>query len=391
VPPSTPVENGCTFSTVADGTREGVVSISESRKSKLGTPPIGSKNRRTQRRAVKAAMLYDHWFRVNASGLPRRRFLHLAGSAAALPAVSRSASAQTYPTRPVRLIVPFPAGGGVDAVARLMGQWLSDRLQQPFIIENRPGASTNLATEAVVRAPADGHTLGFIGTSGAINATLFRRLNFNLVRDIAPIAGLVRFFNVMEVSPSFPAKTVPEFIAYAKANPGKVTVATPGRGTTQHLSAELFQLMTGVTLVHVPYRGSAPALTDLIGGQVQVTFDAVPSSIEQIRTGKLRALAVTSATRLDVLADVPALSEFAPGFEASAWQGLGAPKSTPVELIERLNREINAGLTEPVIRTRLGDLGATPLALSPSAFGKLIADETEKWAKVIKSAGIKPE
>jgi tripartite-type tricarboxylate transporter receptor subunit TctC len=272
-----------------------------------------------------------------------------------------------------------------------MGQWLSDRLQQPFIIENRPGASTNLATDALVRAPADGHTLGMIGTSGAINATLFERLSFNLARDIVPIAGLIQFFNVMEVNPSFPATNVPEFIAYAKANPGKITVASPGRGTTQHLSAELFQMMTGTSLVHVPYRGSAPALTDLIGGQVQVTFDALPSSIEQIRAGRLRALAVTSAVRLDALPDVPALSEFAAGFKASAWQGLGAPRNTPIAVIERLNREVNAALAEPVIRAQLADLGATPLAMSPTAFAKLIADETDKWAKVIRSAGIKPE
>jgi tripartite-type tricarboxylate transporter receptor subunit TctC len=324
--------------------------------------------------------------------LLRRQILQLAGIAISGPALSsRTVGAQFYPARPVRVIVPFPAGGGVDAVARLMGQRLSERLGQPFIVENRPGASSNIATESVVRAPADGYTLVLVGTAGAINATLYRKLNYNLIHDIAPIAGLIQFSNVMEVNPSFPAKTVPEFIAYAKANPGRVSVASPGIGTTQHLSSELFKMMTGVTMVHVPYRGSASAITDLIGGQVQLTFDAVPSSIEQIKAGKLRALAVTSATRLEALPNVPTVSEFVPGFEANAWQGLGAPKDTPLEIIDALNKEIDACLADPKIKKLLGDLGATPLSLSAAAFGKLISDETEKWGKVIRAANIKGE
>jgi tripartite-type tricarboxylate transporter receptor subunit TctC len=274
--------------------------------------------------------------------LLRRQILQLAGVAVAVPALSsRTIGAQLYPARPVHVIVPFPAGGGVDAVARLMGQWLSERLGQPFIIENRPGASSNIATESVVRAPADGYTLVLVGTAGAINATLYGKLNYNLIHDIAPIAGLIQFSNVMEVNPSFPAKTVPEFVAYAKANPGRVSVASPGIGTTQHLSSELFKMMTGVTMVHVPYRGSASAITDLIGGQVQLTFDAVPSSIEQIKAGKLRALAITSAIRLEALPNVPTVSEFVSGFEANAWQGLGAPKDTPLEIIDVLGLRPN--------------------------------------------------
>ena len=321
----------------------------------------------------------------------RRQFLHLAAGAAALPAVSRIARAQTYPTRPVRIIVGFPPGGAADIAARLMGQWLSERLGQPFVIENRPGAGSNIATEAVVRAPADGYTLLLVSTSNAINATLYDKLNFNFIRDIAPVAGIIRVPHVMEVNPSVPAKTVPEFIAYAKANPGKINMASAGIGAAPHVSGELFKMMTGVDMVHVPYRGAAPALTDLLGGQVQVMFDTMPSSIEYIRAGKLRALAVTTATRSEALPDIPTVGDFVPGYEASAWYGVGAPKNTPAEIVDKLNKEINAGLADPKMKARLADLGGTVLAGSPADFGKLIADETEKWAKVVKFAGIKPE
>ena len=279
--------------------------------------------------------------------LPRRQFLHLAAGAAALPAVSRIAWAQAYPTRPVRIIVGFAAGGAADIIARLIGQWLSERLGQPFVIENRPGAGSNIATEAVVRAPPDGYTLLLVGTANAINATLYDKLNFNFIRDIAPVAGIIRVPNVMVVNPSVPAKTVPEFIAYAKANPGKINMASGGIGTAAHVSGELFKMMAGVDMVHVPYRGAAPALTDLLGGQVQVMFASMPSSIEHIRAGKLRALAVTTATRSEALPDIPTVGEFVPGYEASAWYGVGAPKDTPAEIVDKLNKEINAASPIP--------------------------------------------
>jgi tripartite-type tricarboxylate transporter receptor subunit TctC len=323
--------------------------------------------------------------------LVRRNFLRFAGATAIAPAFSRIACAQGYPTRPVRLIVGFPPGGGTDITARFIGQWLSERLGQPVVIENRPGAGSNIGTEAVVRAAADGYTLLLVSTAHAINATLYDRLNYNFLRDIAPVAGIIRVPNVMEVHPSVPAKTVPEFIAYARANPGNINVASGGNGTSQHLSAELFKMMTGVNLVHVPYRGAAPALTDLIGGQVQVMFENMLSSIEYIKAGKLRALAVTTAARSAALPDLPAVGDFVPGYESSAWYGVGAPKNTPAEIVEKLNKEITAALAEPKMNGRLADLGGTVLAGSPSDFGKLITDESEKWAKVVKFSGAKAE
>jgi tripartite-type tricarboxylate transporter receptor subunit TctC len=323
--------------------------------------------------------------------LARRRFLYLATAAAALPSVSRMATAQTYPTRPVRLIIGYPPGGSADITARLLGQWLSERLGQPFVIESRPGASTNIATEAVVRAPPDGYTLLLVAPANAINATLYEKLNFNFISDIVPVAGIIRFPNVMVVNPLVPAKTVPEFIAYAKANPGKLNMASSGNGSTIHVSGELFKMMTGVNMVHVPYRGGAPALTDMISGQVQVMFDNVPTSIEFIRAGKLRALAVTTATRSEVLPDLPTVADFVPGYEASAWYGVGVPKGTPEDIIDKLNKEINAILAEPKAKARLADLGASLLAGSPADFGKLVADETEKWGKVVKFSGAKPD
>jgi tripartite-type tricarboxylate transporter receptor subunit TctC len=321
----------------------------------------------------------------------RRRFLHLAAGAAALPAVSRIAKAQAYPTRPVRIIVTFLAGGTNDIVARLIGQWLSERLGQPFVIENRAGAGGNIGTEAVVRAQADGYTLLLVGAPNAISATLYDKLNFNFIRDIAPVAGVVDAPAVVVVNPSFPAKTILEFIAYAKANPGKINMASSGNGSTTHLSGELFRMMTGVNMQHVPYRGAPPALTDLIAGQVQVFFGNMPSSIEYIRAGKLRALAVTTATRSEALPDIPTVSDFVPGYESSAWLGFGAPRSTPVEIIDKLNKEVNAGLADPTLKARLADVGGAVLAGSPAEFGKRIVQETEKWAKVIKFAGIKPD
>jgi len=301
------------------------------------------------------------------------------------------ATAQTYPTRPVRLIIGYPPGGSADITARLLGQWLSERLSQPFVIESRPGASTNIATEAVVRAPPDGYTLLLVAPANAINATLYEKLNFNLISDIAPVAGIIRFPNVMVVNPLVPAKTVPEFIAYAKANPGRLNMASSGNGSTIHVSGELFKMMTGVNMVHVPYRGGAPALTDMISGQVQVMFDNVPTSIEFIRAGKLRALAVTTATRSEVLPDLPTVADFVPGYEASAWYGVGVPKGTPDDIIDKLNKEINAILAEPKAKARLADLGASLLAGSPADFGRLVADETEKWGKVVKFSGAKPD
>jgi tripartite-type tricarboxylate transporter receptor subunit TctC len=323
--------------------------------------------------------------------LHRRRFLRLVGGAAALPAASRAAFAQTYPARPVRIIVGYAPAGATDILARLIGQWLSERLGQQFVIENRPGAANNIATEGVAHSPADGYTLMLVNPANAINATLYDRLNFNFLRDIVPVAGLIRVPNVMEVNPSVPAKTVPEFIAYAKANPGKVNFASGGAGTSVHMSGELFKMMTGVNMVHVPYRGAAPAVADLIAGQVQVVFDNMPGSIEYIRAGKLRALAVTTALRSEALPDVPTVAAYVPGFEASAWFGIGAPKGTPTDIIGRLNAEINAGLADPKLRARLVDLGGMLIGGPPAQFGKLVVDETEKWAKVVKFAGVKGE
>ena len=319
--------------------------------------------------------------------LPRRQFLHLAAGAAALTAVSRFAWAQTYPSRPVRIIVATAAGGGPDIVARLMGQWLSERLGQPFLIENRPGAGGNIGIEAVVNAPADGYTLLTVATVGAINATLYDKLNFNFIRDIAPVAGIVRVSNVMLVHPSVPTKTVPEFIAYAKANPGKLNMASTGNGSAPHVYGELFKAMAGVDMVHVPYRGNP--FPDLLSGQVQVFFISIPPALELIRTGKLRALAVTTAERQGVLPDIPTVGEFLPSYEAFAWQGIGAPRNTPVEIVDRLNKEINAGLADPKMKAQLVNSGGSVLSLSPSGFGKLIAEETEKWGKVIRAANIK--
>jgi tripartite-type tricarboxylate transporter receptor subunit TctC len=323
--------------------------------------------------------------------LPRRKFLHLAAGAAVLPAVPRVAKAQAYPTRPVRLIVPAPAGGGYDLTARLISQVLSERLGAPFIVDNRPGGGGNIGTEAVVRASPDGYTLLLVAAANAINATLYDKLNFNFIRDIAPVATIAGAPNVMVVHPSVSARTVPEFIAHAKANAGKLNMASAGNGTTPHLAGELFKMLTGVDMVHVPYRGGGPALPDLLGGQVQVYFGPMPPSIEHIRSGKLRALGVTSARRSQALPDIPSVSDFVPGYEASQWYGIGVPKNTPSEIIDKLNKEINAGLADPKIKARLADLGGTVLPGTPADFGKLIADETEKWGKVIKSAGIKAE
>jgi tripartite-type tricarboxylate transporter receptor subunit TctC len=322
--------------------------------------------------------------------LLRRQFLHLAAGAAALPAFSRIAGAQTYPARPVHVIVGYPPGSGPDIEGRLIGQWLSERLGQPFIVENRPGASSNIAAEMVVRAPADGYTLLLVASANASNATLYENLSFNFIRDIAPVASIMRAPFVMQVNPSFPAKSVPEFIAYAKANPGKINMASSGNGTLPHVSGELFKMMTGIDMVHVPYRGGAPALLDLLSGQVQVGFSVITESIEYIKAGKLRALAVTTAARSDVLPDVPTISEFVPGYEASAWVGIGAPRNTPTEIIEKLNADINAGLADPKLKARFADLGATVFIGSPADFGRYIVGETEKWAKVVKFAGIKP-
>jgi tripartite-type tricarboxylate transporter receptor subunit TctC len=323
--------------------------------------------------------------------LPRRQFLHLAVGAAALPAVSRIASAQTYPSRPVRLLVGFAAGGVADIIARLMAQRLSERLGQQFVVENRAGAGSNIAAEALVRSPPDGYTLLQITVSNAINTTLYDKLAFDLTRDIVPIASIMRSPGVLEVNPSFPAKTVPEFIAYAKANPGKINVASAGPGSAPHLYAELFKIMAGVDLVQVHYRGSGPALPDLIGGQVHAMFDPLVSSIGHIRAGKLRPLAVTTATRLEVLPDIPTVGEFVPGYEASGWQGIGAPRNTSPEIIERLHQGVNAALADPNFKARLADLGAIVLAGSPADFKKHIAEEIEKWGKVIRAANIKPE
>jgi len=323
--------------------------------------------------------------------LPRREFLYLAAGAAALPAVSRIALAQAYPARPVRVVAPFAAGGAADILARLIGQWLSERLGQPFVIENRPGAGGNVGTEVVVRASPDGYMLLLIGSFNTINTTLYDKLNFNFIRDIAPVAAIIRQPLVMAVHPSVPAKTVPEFIAHAKANPGKINMASGGTGSTPHVAGELFQMMTGVRMIHVPYRGAGLALVDLLAGQVQVYFVQTAASIKYIRTGQLRPLAVATATRSEALPDIPTVDEFVPGYEASAWQGIGAPKNTPAEIIDRLNKEINAGLADPKLKTRLADFGGVPMPMKPADFGKFITDETEKWAKVIRTANIKPE
>jgi tripartite-type tricarboxylate transporter receptor subunit TctC len=323
--------------------------------------------------------------------LSRRRWLRLAAGAVALPALSLFARAQAYPTRPVRIIVGLPAGGGADITARLMGQWLSERLRQQFLIENRPGAGTNVGTEAVVRAAPDGYTLLLVLPPNAINATLYEKLNFDFIRDIVPVAGIMRTPLVMEVNPSFPAKTVAEFVAYAKANPGKINMASAGIGTSGHVAGELFKMMTGIKTFHVPYRGGAPAITDLLGGQVQVLFDPVASSTEHIRTGKLRALAVTSTTRLEVFPDIPTVGDAVPGYEASAFFGVGAPRGTPSEIVDTLNKQVNAALADPKMKARLAELGGLMLSGPPADFGNLIAAETEKWAKVVKFAGIKAE
>ena len=323
--------------------------------------------------------------------LPRRNFLQLAAGAAALPAVSRIARAQTYPTRPVRLIVGYAAGGPNDTVARLMGQWLSEHLGQPFVIENRPGAAANIGTEAVVRAPADGYTILLAGATNAINSALYDKLTFNFIRDIAPVATISHLIFVMVVHPSIPAKTVPEFIAYSKANPGRINMASSGTGSPSHVFGELFKMMTGVDTTHVPYRGAAPVITDLLTGRVQVYFAPAPGSIEYIKSGKLRALGVTTATRWEALPDVPAIGEFVSGYEASSWYGIGAPRATPTEIIETLNKKINAALADPTMKRRLAELGCNVFTGSPADFGKLIADETEKWGKIIRTANIKPE
>ena len=323
--------------------------------------------------------------------LPRRQFLHLAIGAAALPAVSRIAWAQNYPTRAVHVIVPFAPAGGSDITARLIGQWLSERLGQPFVIENRPAGGGNIGTEAVVRASPDGYTLLMAGAYNAINATLYDKLNFNFIRDIAPVATISRNTYVMVVHPSMPAKTVPEFIAYAKAHPRKVNMASAGIGSPPHVSGELFKMMTGADMVHVPYRSGGPALTDLLGGQVQVYFATTVASIGYIRAGRLRALAVTTTRRSEALPDIPTVAEFVPGYEASSWYGVGAPKATPAEIVEKLNKEINAALADPKLKAKLADLGGDVLVLSTSDFGKLIADETEKWGNVIRALNIKAE
>jgi tripartite-type tricarboxylate transporter receptor subunit TctC len=323
--------------------------------------------------------------------LPRRRFLHLAAGAAALPTLPRIARAQTYPSRPVRLIVGLPAGSGVDIIARLMGQWLSERLSQPFVIENRLGAATNLATDVVVRAPPDGYTLLLANLINAVNASLFDNLSFNFIRDIAPVSSISHGPFILVVNPSLPANTVSEFIAYAKANPSKINFASSGTASTSHIAGELFKMMAGIDMLHVPYRGEPPAITDLLGGRVQICFGTLPGSIEYVRAGKLRALAVTTSARSEALPDVPTVGESLSGYEVRVWNGIGAPKSTPAEVVDKLNREINAGLTDPKMKVRLADLGATAFVGSPAEFGKFIAGETEKWAKVVKSAGIKPE
>lgn len=321
--------------------------------------------------------------------LHRRKFLQVATGIAALPAFSRIAHAEVYPSRPVRILVGYTPGGSADITARLIGQWLSEKLGQQFVIENRPGGGTNIATEAVVRADPDGYTLLLVPPAAAINATLYSKLSFDFIKDIEPVAGLNRFPNVVVVNPSLPIKTIPELIAYAKENPGKLNMASSGNGSTIHMSGELFKMLTGINMVHVAYRGSAPALTDMIGGQVQVMFDNIPTSLEHVRSGKLRGLAVTSLTRSEVLPDLPLVADYLPGYEASAWYGIGAPKNTPPEIVDKLNKEINSVLADPKLKSRFRELGAMELSGSPADFKKLIGDETDKWAKVVKFAGAK--
>jgi len=323
--------------------------------------------------------------------LPRRTFLHLAAGAAVLPALSRRAKSEAYPTRPVRIVVGFPAGGATDITARLMAQWLTERLGQQFVVENRAGAAGMIAAEAVVKASPDGYTLLQVGTPNAINATLYTNPGFNFVRDIVPVASITRVAYVVVVHPSVPAKTIPELIGYARANPRKINMASAGNGTPQHVVGELFKMMAGVDMVHVPYRGGAPATTDLLGGQVQIIFSPLPESIEHVKAGKLRPLAVTTTTRLEVLPDIPTVADFLPGYEATGWQGLGAPRNTPAEIIDRLNKEIGLGLADPKINARIAELGGSVLASSPAEFGQRISQDVEKWAKVIKFAGIKSE
>jgi tripartite-type tricarboxylate transporter receptor subunit TctC len=322
---------------------------------------------------------------------PRRRFLQFALAAAAAPALPRRAWALDYPTRPVRVIVPVAAGGGADIVARLISQWLSERLGAQFIVENRPGGGTNIGSEAVARSAGDGYTLLLLNLTHAINVTLFEKLNYNLARDIAPVAGIISVSNVVEIHPSVPAKTMPEFIAYAKANPGKINMGSAGNGSSSHMAGELFKMLAGVNLIHVPYRGQGPAMTDLLGGQLQVIFATTPGTTEYVRTGRLRALAVTTAARADALPEVPVLADFVPGYEASQWYGLGAPKSTPTEIVDRLNHEVNAAFADAKMKARLADLGGTLLPGSPADFTKLIGEEIEKWGKVVKFAGLKPD
>jgi tripartite-type tricarboxylate transporter receptor subunit TctC len=317
--------------------------------------------------------------------------LHLAAGVAALPFAPQIASAQAYPTRPVRIIVTVAAGGGADITARLIGQWLSERLGQSFVVENRSGGAGNIGTEAVVRASPDGYTLLAIAIANAVNATLYDKLSYNFIRDIAPVSGTIRVSNVAYVHPSVPVKTIPELIAYAKTNPGKINMASAGNGTSSHMAGELFKMMTGVDMVHVPYRGQGLALTDLLGGQVQLMFATTPGTIEYIAPGKLRALAVTTAKRIDALPDVPTVGEFVPGYEASQWYGIGAPRNTPVEIVEKLNREINAGLLDTNLKARFAAFGGIPITGSSTEFGRLIADETEKWGKVVRTANIKPD
>ncbi len=321
----------------------------------------------------------------------RRRYLQLAFAAVAALAFSHGATALDYPTRPVRVIVPVAAGGGADIVARLTGQWLSERLGQQFIVENRPGGGTNIGTELVAHAAGDGYTLLLVNLTHAINATLYEKLNYNFMRDIAPVGSIIGVSNVIEIHPSVPAKTLPEFIAYAKANPGKINMGSAGNGSSSHMAGELFKMLAGVDLVHVPYRGQGPAMTDLLGGQLQVIFATTPGTTEYVKIGKLRALAVTTAQRADALPDVPTVAEFVPGYESSQWYGIGAPKATPTEIIDKLNREINAALADTKMKARLADLGGTVLPGSPAEFSKLIADEIGKWGKVVKFAGIKAE
>lgn len=320
----------------------------------------------------------------------RRQFLHLVAGGAVLTTFSRSAKGLTYPSRPVHIIVGFPPGGAADITARLIGRWLSERLGQRFVIENRPGAGTNIATNAVARAPADGHTLQLVSVANTVNATLYKHLGFDFIRDIAPVAGLIRGPLVMELHPSVPAKTIPEFIAYAKASPGKINVASAGNGTPGHMASELFQLMTGLDLLDVPYRGGAPALTDLLAGQVQVIFDNLPTSLAYIKAGKVRPLGVTTAVRSDVLPNLPTVSEFVPGYEVSSWFGIGLPRNTSTEIVNQLNTEINAGLADPKMKVQIAKMSSMPLLLTPAEFGSLIVEETEKWAKVIREAKIQP-